>query len=103
MKRLRDHEDLLRQNNISFQDSAGENESLNAESGYDSTDEHPDMIGPDLSTPSTTVGSGRSYEARYALFNWLFQGSSLSQEQSAFHEPRSTTYARLNANSTDNF
>lgn len=72
VKRLRTHEDLLRQNNITFQplyqDSARENESLNAESGYDSNDEHPEIVGPDLSTLSTAVRSGRGYEARYALF-----------------------------------
>lgn len=68
VKRLRDHEDLLRQNNIAFQDSA-ENESLNAESGYDSNDEHPEIAEPDLSTLSTLIKSGRGSEARYALLN----------------------------------
>lgn len=94
MKRLRDHEDLLRQNNIAFQDSAGENESLNAESGYDSNDDHPEIVGPDLSTLSTTVRSGIGFETRYALFRWLLQDSSFSQEQQAFHEPRSMTTLR---------
>ena len=66
MKRLRDHEDLLRQNNIAFQDAA-ENESLAAESGYDTNDEHHEIGGPGLSTPSATFKSARGSEARYAL------------------------------------
>ncbi len=71
LERLRKYEDLLRQNNITFEplhkDSAGEKESLNAEGGYDSDDEHPEIVGPDLSTVSTTVESERVYVAKYAL------------------------------------
>ena len=77
LERLRKYEDLLRQNNIAFEplhkDSAREKESLNAESGYDSDDEHPETVGPDLSTLSTTVKSERGYEAKYALFKELVQ------------------------------
>lgn len=65
VKRLRDHEDLLRQNNIAFQDPA-ENESLN-ESGYDSNDEHLEPVGPALPNLSIPVKAGRGSEARYAL------------------------------------
>ena len=72
LERLRRYEDLLRQNNITFEplnkDSAGEKESLNAESGYDSDDDRPDTVEPALSTHSTTQKSERGYEAKYALF-----------------------------------
>lgn len=75
LERLRKYEDLLRQNNITFEplhkDSAREKEFLNAESGYDSDDGHPETVGPDLSTLSTTVKSERGYEAKYALFKEL--------------------------------
>src|ERR1700735_163634 len=68
LERLRKYEDLLRQNDITFEplhkDSAREKESLNAESGYDSDDEHPETLGPDLSTLSSTVKSERGYEAK---------------------------------------
>lgn len=77
LERLRKYEDLLRQNNITFEplhkDSTREKESLNAESGYDSVDEHPETVGPDLSTLSTTVKSKKDYEAKYALFKELVQ------------------------------
>ena len=77
LERLRKYEDLLRQNNITFEplhkDSAGERESLNTKSGYDSDDEHPETVGPGLSTLSTTVKSGRGYEAKYALFKEIVQ------------------------------
>ncbi len=68
LERLRKYEDLLRQHNITFEplhkDSAREGESLNAQSGYDSDNEHPETVGPDLSTPSTPVKSERGYEAK---------------------------------------
>lgn len=77
LERLRKYEDLLRQNNVTFEplhkDSTGEKGSLNVESGDDSDDEHPETVGPDRSTLSTTVKSQRDYEAKYALFNELFQ------------------------------
>lgn len=77
LERLRKYEDLLRQNNIPFEplhkDSARETESLNAESSYNSDDEHPETVGPDLSPLSTTVKSERGYEAKYALFKELVQ------------------------------
>ena len=77
LERLRKYEDLLRQNNITFEplhkDSAKEEESLSAGSGYDSDCEHQEDVGPDLSTTSTTVKSGRGYEAKYALFKELFE------------------------------
>ena len=77
LERLRKYEDLLRHNNISFEplhkDSAREKESFNAESGYDSDDDHPESIGPASSTLSTTVESERDYKAKYALFKELVQ------------------------------
>ena len=77
LERLRKYEDLLRQNNITFEplhkDSAREKESLNAGSGSDSDDGHPETVGPDLSTLSTTVKSERGYEDKYALFKELVQ------------------------------
>lgn len=78
LERLRKYEDLLRQNNIAFEplrkDSAREKESLEAESGYDSEDGHPETMAPDLSTPSTTGKSERGLKAKYALFKALVQG-----------------------------
>ena len=75
LERLRKYEDLLRQNNITFEPlhkgSTREGESLNVQSGCDSDNEHPDTVGPDLSSPSTPVRSERDYEAKYALFNEL--------------------------------
>ena len=77
LERLRKYEDLLRQNNITFEplhkDSTRDKQSLNAESSYDSDDEHPENVGPDLSTLSTTVKSERGYGAKYALFKELVQ------------------------------
>ena len=77
LERLRKYEDLLRQNNITFEplhkDSPREKESLNAETGYGSDDEHPETVGPNVSTLSTTVKSERGYEAKYALFQELVQ------------------------------
>ena len=68
LERLRKYEDLLRQNNIIFEtlnkDPAGEKESLNAESSYDSDDEHPELVPPRSSVPSTTVKSEKGYEAK---------------------------------------
>ena len=77
LERLRKYEDLLRQNNITFEplhkDSAGEKESFNAESGHDSDGEHPETMGPDLSSLSTTVNPRKSYETKYALSKQLVQ------------------------------
>lgn len=77
LERLRKYEDLLRQNNIAFEPlhrgSAREEKSLNAESGYDSDDEHPEIVGPDSSTLSTIVKSERGYEAKYVLFKELVE------------------------------
>ena len=75
LERLRKYEDLLRQNNITFEPfhkgSAREGESLNAQSGCDSDNEHSETVRPELSTHSTPVKSERDYEAKYALFNKL--------------------------------
>ena len=68
LERLRKYEDLLRQNNIMVEslnkDTAREKESLNAESSYESDDEHPEVVPPGLSASSTTVKSGSGYEAK---------------------------------------
>ena len=70
LERLRKYEDLLRQNNVAFEalhnDVDKEKESLNAESHYDSGDEHPET-GPDSSSLSTIVKSERGFGAKYAL------------------------------------
>ncbi len=77
LERLRKYEDLLRQNNITFEplhkDSTKDSDSLNAESGYDSDNEHPETQEPDSTTLSTTDKSERGYEAKYALFKELVQ------------------------------
>lgn len=75
LERLRKYEDLFRQHNITFEPlhkhSPREKESLNAESGSDSDDDHSETVAPGLSTLSTTVKSERGYEAKYALFKEL--------------------------------
>ena len=72
LDRLRKYEDLLHQNNITFESLhkglAGEKESIHAESGLDSDDEHPEGVGPDSSSPSTKINSESDYHAKYALF-----------------------------------
>ena len=77
LERLRKYEDLLRQNNITFEplhkDSARGKGYLDTESGHDSDEEHPDTLGPDSSTLSTTVKSEKDYGAKYALFKELIQ------------------------------
>ena len=77
LERLRKYEDLLRQNNITFEplhkDSAGGKGFLDAESGHDSDEEHPDTVGPDFSTLSASVKSEKDYGAKYALFKELIQ------------------------------
>ena len=79
LERLRTYEDLLRQNNIAFEPlhkgSIREGESPNAQSSYDSDNEHPDTVGPDSSAPSRPIKSERGYEAKYVLFNELIQHS----------------------------
>lgn len=68
LERLRKYEDLLRQNNIMFEtptmEPAREKESLNAESSYDSDDEHPELVRPRSSAPSATVKSENGYKAK---------------------------------------
>jgi hypothetical protein len=64
LERLRTYEDLLLQNNIKFEplhkDTTREKESPKTQGGDESDDEQP-------SSPSTTVKSGRVYEAKYDL------------------------------------
>lgn len=71
LERLRNYEDLLRQNNIKFEplskNPSGENRPLNAEGGYDSDDEHREATGVDWPSPPTTIKSNRVYESKYAL------------------------------------
>ena len=75
LDRLRKYEDLLYQNNITFEtllkEWGGEKESINAESGLDSDDEHPEVVGPDSSSLSTTISSESGYNAKYALYKEL--------------------------------
>lgn len=72
LERLRKYEDLLRQNNITFEpfhkESTRERDSLNAGSGHDSDDGRWETTGPDLLTLPTTDKSERGYEAKYASF-----------------------------------
>ena len=71
LERLRKYEELLRRNNIKFEplskNPSGEKGPLNAQSGYDSDDEHPEAAGADWPSPSTTIKSDRVFEAKYAL------------------------------------
>ena len=68
LERVRRYEELLRQNNINFEplhkDLTRKNESPNAEGGYGSNDEQPEAVGPEVSSPSTTVKSERVNEAK---------------------------------------
>ena len=79
LERLRTYEDLLRQNNIAFEPLhkglIREGESPNAQSSYDSDNEHPDIVGTDSSAPSRPIKSERGNEAKYVLFNELIQHS----------------------------
>ena len=71
LERLRNYENLLRQNNIKFEplskDPTGEKGPLNTEGGYDSGDEHLETAERDRLSPSTTTKSDRAYEAKYVL------------------------------------
>ena len=75
LDRLRKYEDLLNQNNVTFEplhkELAGEKESIHAESGLDSDNEHPEAVGPDSSNLSTTINSESDYNTKYALFKEL--------------------------------
>ena len=68
LERLRKYEDLLRQNNITFEppnmDRARGKEPLNAESNDNSDDDHPEVVRLGSSAPSTTVKSENGYEAK---------------------------------------
>ena len=79
LDRLRKYEDLLHQNNITFEPlhkgSAGEKESMHAESGLDSDDEHPEAVGPDSSSLSTNSHPKSGHHAKYALFKELVYNS----------------------------
>ncbi|KAA8571960.1 hypothetical protein EYC84_001902 [Monilinia fructicola] len=65
LDRLRQYEDLLRQNNIKFeplhQASSGGKESSQADNLGDSDDEQPKIAGPNASSPSSNFSSDRVY------------------------------------------
>ena len=77
LDRLRRYEDLLRQNNVKFEplhkDAAVEKESPNAATNYDSDEEKPDIVTPDVASPATTVKSGQEYEAKYVDIHTSFR------------------------------
>ena len=78
LDRLREYEDLLRHNSITFEpfhQDLREKEAPGMESGDDSDGGHPETAEPDMPTPSTTVKSERSYEAKYVHFKMLVQDS----------------------------
>ena len=68
LERLRKYEDLLRQNNITFEtpnmDPAREKASLNTESNDESDDDHSEAVRLSSSAPSTTVKSENGYKAK---------------------------------------
>ncbi|KIW88149.1 uncharacterized protein Z519_11260 [Cladophialophora bantiana CBS 173.52] len=68
LERLRKYEDLLRQNNVAFEplhgDSTRGKGPFIAHSGFGSDDERPETVGPDISTPATTIQPGRGYGAK---------------------------------------
>lgn len=70
LDRLHNYEELLRQNNISFDpihnDRATENARLDAESDHEPERQEPETGRAD-SVPSTTVDSEKSYGAKYVL------------------------------------
>lgn len=79
LDRLRRYEDLLRQNNISFEplhkDMAKESVSLNVESGDDSHDEDTQNVRPGASSSSNAAQSEKGdFEAKYAKPSVLTQG-----------------------------
>jgi Fungal Zn(2)-Cys(6) binuclear cluster domain len=78
LERLRNYEDLLRQNNVNFEplhkDSAKEKGSPKTQGENGSEDEHPGPTGTDPSSPATTLKSEKVYEAKYVLSKNLAQG-----------------------------
>jgi hypothetical protein len=68
LERLRQYEDLLRQNNVRFEplykDSAGDKESPPGGASYDSDDRQPEAPAADCSSPAATTASDRVYEAK---------------------------------------
>jgi hypothetical protein len=77
LDRLRQYEDLLRQNNIKFEplhkDSVRKQEFPSHERGYDSDDGQPEVVAADGSFPSTIVESERVYQAKYVVSKKLSQ------------------------------
>lgn len=71
LDRLRRYEDLLRQNNISFEplhkDLAKENVSFHPDSGDDSQDEHQENTGPDSTALSPGAKSENGFGAKYVI------------------------------------
>ena len=68
LERLSKYEELLRQNNIDFESVESESikESERTNVGSDSDGEQNEADGRNVSTPSTTIKSERSSEAKYA-------------------------------------
>ena len=68
LERLSKYEELLRQNNIDFESVESESirESGPANAGSDSDGDQHETEGRSVSTPSTTIKSERSSEAKYA-------------------------------------
>lgn len=71
LERLYRYEDLLRHNSIKFEplsnEPVREEESANAEGGYDSDYEQLVAVGPDSPSSSTPIKYEKIYEAKYAL------------------------------------
>ena len=73
LERVRNYEDLLRQNKITFEplhkDSIEVNTSIRAEESEDGSDEGRDAtVGVHSSNNPTTAKSDGGYEAKYALY-----------------------------------
>lgn len=77
LNRLRNYEELLRQNNISFdplhRDSNKGSVSLIVESGDDSHDEHPENSRLGAATPPKAARSESGFEAKYASLSGLMR------------------------------
>jgi len=77
LERLRNYEDLLRQNNVKFdplhKDVAGDKQSPDTHIGDNSDDDQPAVMSNDSPPPAVSIKSERVYEAKYVNSKHLTQ------------------------------
>ena len=71
LERLRNYEDLLRQNNVKFDplhsDAVGDKQSPDTQVDDNSDDEQPAVMGNDSPSPAVSIKSEKVYEAKYVI------------------------------------